>query len=205
MTTTLSNEDRSGAICEAGDADLHFADEEELIADYGYTEDQAKAFVAEAEADAKALCAVCPIRRQCLNFAMANDEEWGVWGGMNRAERLLYRSAWASIKKSQGHEIRPTVQKDYDALHINPGVNGRYHRRLAWARQCLDRLMELPADWTLDTGQVGTHGRDRFVQIYDLCVRYPERTNEELAAGLDRSATWFTVLFSRGRQALKVE
>jgi WhiB family transcriptional regulator, redox-sensing transcriptional regulator len=30
---------------------------------------------------AKALCADCPIRRQCLAAALEREEPWGVWGG----------------------------------------------------------------------------------------------------------------------------
>nr|WP_206071872.1 WhiB family transcriptional regulator [Antrihabitans stalactiti] len=30
---------------------------------------------------AKALCAECPIRKQCLTAALDRAEPWGVWGG----------------------------------------------------------------------------------------------------------------------------
>ena len=30
---------------------------------------------------AKALCADCPIRSQCLAAALEREEPWGVWGG----------------------------------------------------------------------------------------------------------------------------
>jgi WhiB family redox-sensing transcriptional regulator len=39
---------------------------------------------AESPADlerAKALCAGCPVRAQCLAGALARHEPWGVWGG----------------------------------------------------------------------------------------------------------------------------
>jgi WhiB family redox-sensing transcriptional regulator len=31
--------------------------------------------------EAKARCAPCPIRRACLEGALARSEPWGVWGG----------------------------------------------------------------------------------------------------------------------------
>lgn len=37
--------------------------------------------------EAKAFCAVCPIRLQCLNWAL-DREEHGVWGGLSLRERL---------------------------------------------------------------------------------------------------------------------
>ncbi|GAA4893979.1 WhiB family transcriptional regulator [Streptomonospora salina] len=41
-------------------------------------------FFAEAPADveaAKAICADCPVREQCLADALDRGEPWGVWGG----------------------------------------------------------------------------------------------------------------------------
>ncbi|MPV51085.1 WhiB family transcriptional regulator [Pseudactinotalea sp. HY160] len=35
---------------------------------------------ADVEA-AKALCAACPIRSECLDGAISRAEPWGVWGG----------------------------------------------------------------------------------------------------------------------------
>ena len=36
---------------------------------------------------AKEACARCPVRLQCLDHAIAEDERYGVWGGMTRSER----------------------------------------------------------------------------------------------------------------------
>ncbi|MFI9755781.1 WhiB family transcriptional regulator [Streptomyces collinus] len=41
----------------------------------------------EAIAEAKELCAPCPVRRDCLNYALENDLKEGVWGGLTEAER----------------------------------------------------------------------------------------------------------------------
>lgn len=40
----------------------------------------------EAEA-AKAICATCPVREACLEYALANRERDGVWGGATERER----------------------------------------------------------------------------------------------------------------------
>jgi hypothetical protein len=37
--------------------------------------------------DAKAVCRECPVRTQCLAYALENEERWGIWGGMTPAER----------------------------------------------------------------------------------------------------------------------
>ncbi len=36
---------------------------------------------------AKAVCAQCPVRRECLMFALAAPEHYGVWGGLTARER----------------------------------------------------------------------------------------------------------------------
>lgn len=42
---------------------------------------------AGAKARAKAVCATCPVRQPCLEFAIANVERHGVWGGLTWDER----------------------------------------------------------------------------------------------------------------------
>jgi WhiB family redox-sensing transcriptional regulator len=39
------------------------------------------------EAAAKAVCARCPIRLRCLDWALTVGEAYGVWGGMTPQER----------------------------------------------------------------------------------------------------------------------
>ena len=36
---------------------------------------------------AKEMCARCPIQRECLDYAVTANEEFGVWGGTTRHER----------------------------------------------------------------------------------------------------------------------
>lgn len=46
-------------------------------------------------AKAKALCADCPIKAPCLEFALRNREP-GIWGGTSTRERALMRAAAAA-------------------------------------------------------------------------------------------------------------
>lgn len=36
---------------------------------------------------AKAVCADCPVQRECLHYALYNNEKYGVWGGLTERER----------------------------------------------------------------------------------------------------------------------
>ncbi|MDN5744404.1 MAG: WhiB family transcriptional regulator [Nocardioidaceae bacterium] len=40
---------------------------------------------------AKELCAACPLQRACLREALVEDEEWGIWGGLNPQERVALK------------------------------------------------------------------------------------------------------------------
>ena len=65
--------------CHVNDADLWFAEHP-----------------AELE-QAKALCADCPIRRECLAAALEREEPWGVWGG-----EIFERGAIVARKRPRG-------------------------------------------------------------------------------------------------------
>jgi WhiB family transcriptional regulator, redox-sensing transcriptional regulator len=45
----------------------------------------------EQLADAKAVCRDCPVATQCLEFALANGLDHGVFGGMSEDERRALR------------------------------------------------------------------------------------------------------------------
>lgn len=40
---------------------------------------------------AKAVCADCPVRRECLLFALATPEHYGIWGGFTARERATLK------------------------------------------------------------------------------------------------------------------
>lgn len=37
--------------------------------------------------EAKKTCGRCEVRTECLEYALANDERFGVWGGLSERER----------------------------------------------------------------------------------------------------------------------
>ncbi len=42
---------------------------------------------------AQRICAGCPVRRECLDFALRNAEMHGIWGGTTPEERVRARRA----------------------------------------------------------------------------------------------------------------
>ncbi len=42
-------------------------------------------------ADAKLVCASCPVRQACLEFALRTNQPDGIWGGLNETERRRER------------------------------------------------------------------------------------------------------------------
>jgi WhiB family redox-sensing transcriptional regulator len=64
---------REDAACRGADTDLFFP----------ATEEEA--------GPAKAICALCPVREECLEFALQTRQEDGVWGGMTETERRRLR------------------------------------------------------------------------------------------------------------------
>jgi WhiB family transcriptional regulator, redox-sensing transcriptional regulator len=37
--------------------------------------------------EAKRICGGCQVRDECLEYALANDERFGIWGGLSERER----------------------------------------------------------------------------------------------------------------------
>jgi WhiB family redox-sensing transcriptional regulator len=65
------------AACRGVDASLFFAP--------NYFEKREEKLARESRA--KAYCARCPVRKECLEYALRIREPHGIWGGMNESER----------------------------------------------------------------------------------------------------------------------
>lgn len=70
------NEDwRESAACIGGETDQFFPMSEDV----------------EAVAGAKSVCMDCPVREDCLQFALATNQSEGIWGGHTPTERRRIR------------------------------------------------------------------------------------------------------------------
>lgn len=48
---------------------------------------------------AKKVCRCCDARQPCLEFALATNQESGVWGGTSEDERRKLRKAWLARQR----------------------------------------------------------------------------------------------------------
>jgi WhiB family transcriptional regulator, redox-sensing transcriptional regulator len=50
--------------------------------------------------EAKRICSGCEVRAECLEYALANDERFGIWGGLSERERRRIRRQRAQAARS---------------------------------------------------------------------------------------------------------
>lgn len=52
--------------------------------------------------EAKKICLGCPVRQECLDYALAHDERFGIWGGLSERERRRLK---------RGEDVTPALGK----------------------------------------------------------------------------------------------
>lgn len=63
-----------------------------------------------SSAEAKQVCVMCPVRRECLEFALDHDERYGVWGGLSRPQRRRLKNqigdhAEGDVRRNTAREV----------------------------------------------------------------------------------------------------
>ncbi len=69
---------QDAAACRSSDPGMFFPDREDV----------------ESIVRAKAVCASCPVREECLAYAVELNQSEGIWGGHTPAERRRLRRNW---------------------------------------------------------------------------------------------------------------
>jgi WhiB family redox-sensing transcriptional regulator len=77
IAADMETEWQQHGLCRAGDAVIFFPP-----AHFEHKPERES-----REAKAKAVCARCPVRLQCLEWALATREPYGIWGGCSESER----------------------------------------------------------------------------------------------------------------------
>src|SRR3954452_7469417 len=87
LSLTVDNDNwRQYAACRDTDPDLFFP-----VGTTGPAIEQIDA--------AKAVCCACDVQSACLEFALATNQESGVWGGTSEEERRKLRKAWVQRQR----------------------------------------------------------------------------------------------------------
>jgi len=87
------NDWRADAACKGLDPEQFFSSDDDI-----YTKHERQ----EREATAKAVCVRCDVKRDCLSYAIAAGERYGIWGGLNAQERrALVRNRTSETKAAE--------------------------------------------------------------------------------------------------------
>ncbi len=60
--------------------------------------------------EAKEVCRGCVVRNDCLEFALANGEKFGIWGGMSERERRRIRRQRALDRQAEAERLQVFAQ-----------------------------------------------------------------------------------------------
>ena len=55
----------------------------------------------ESAEPARRVCAACPVRQPCLDYAITNRITHGIWGGLTERERRALRSGWVRTSRRE--------------------------------------------------------------------------------------------------------
>ena len=87
LQLTIERDDwRDVALCRDTDPDLFFP-----VGTTGPAIEQIE--------NAKAVCRQCEAQAPCLEYALASNQDSGVWGGTSEEERRKLRRAWVSRQR----------------------------------------------------------------------------------------------------------
>lgn len=165
---------RSEAACTDADAELFFSEEP------------------EEQERAKAICAGCPRRAECLATAMLREDDWGIWGGMTPEERVQHGRTWRR-RMGGGDNVRALrervgIRKE-PRIAINI-VEKRNCARLRAARQCRAML-----------DNIDVPRKQQYIEIMDMIIENPTLHSALLARRVGLSKTWFN---TRKREAFLI-
>ena len=93
----------------------------------------------ESAAPARQVCAACPVRQPCLDYAITNRITHGVWGGLTERERRVLRSSWVrALRRERDRAIVAAETDGYTAAAIG--------RTFGLSRTSVTRVLSRDAD-----------------------------------------------------------
>ena len=93
----------------------------------------------ESAAPARQVCAACPVRQPCLDYAITNRITYGIWGGLTERERRALRSGWVRASRRERDRAIVAAETDgYTAAAIG--------RTFGMSRTSVTRVLSRNAD-----------------------------------------------------------
>ena len=93
----------------------------------------------ESAAPARQVCAACPVRQPCLDYAITNRITYGIWGGLTERERRALRSGWVRASRRERDRASVAAETDgYTAAAIG--------RTFGMSRTSVTRVLSRNAD-----------------------------------------------------------
>ena len=88
---------------------------------------------------ARQVCAACPVRQPCLDYAIANRIVHGIWGGLTERERRALRSRWVrAARRERDRAVLAADTAGYTAAAIG--------RSFGLSRTSVSRVLSRDAD-----------------------------------------------------------
>ena len=119
-------------------------------------------FTETLEDTAKRLCFTCPVRLECLEYALTTHQEHGVWGGLNEPERRARQRSVTPSNHAIDHVTYTTNARSTGATcsagrsDAGWGVVCHSHgsRASAASRTIAEFAVSRPEDWCAGCGRV---------------------------------------------------
>jgi WhiB family redox-sensing transcriptional regulator len=93
----------------------------------------------ESAGPARRVCAACPVRQPCLDYAITNRIVHGIWGGLTERERRALQSRWvAASRRNRDRAISAAVAAGYTVEAVG--------RSFGLSRTSVSRVLSRDAD-----------------------------------------------------------
>ncbi|MFC9490466.1 WhiB family transcriptional regulator [Streptomyces hydrogenans] len=98
---------------------------------------------------AKQVCAACPAQQDCLNFALENKVEHGLWGGLTLKERAQWRKKLAN--RLDYTRVRSAINgRDVHLSSLERTAIVRYACARGWSTTRLAHVLGVTVEWARD-------------------------------------------------------
>lgn len=85
----------------------------------GLCNDDPDGFFERSVVDAKKICRQCPVRRECAEMAITNEEQWGVWGGLSRQDRKKVINGTITLDEALNEKPRAQAGLESHEEHVD--------------------------------------------------------------------------------------